>query len=58
MLSPELERLHSLLAELKEHDHRAGLVIEDEFGQQWSVAKAYVIGARTDDPGLVIRLKV
>lgn len=56
MLSPELEQLHTALTALKDHEHLACLIVEDEFGQRWSIRKAYAVGARTDDPGLVIRL--
>jgi hypothetical protein len=56
MLAPEMEQLYGLLAELKEHEHRASLVVEDEDGRRLSVLKAFTVGTRTDDPGLVIRL--
>ena len=34
----------------------AGVVVEDDHGHRYQITKAYAIGARTDDPGLVIRL--
>lgn len=55
-MSPELELLHGLLTELKENEHSASLVVEDETGRRLSLLKAFTVGARTDDPGLVIRV--
>lgn len=55
-LSSELELLARELASLRGLGRPARLIVEDDRGGRWNIKKAYVIGARTHDPGLVIRL--
>lgn len=57
MLTPQLQQLLEALTTLKELPHTPGVVCQDEFGGDWAIAKAFAIGSRTDDPGLVIRLQ-
>lgn len=56
MLSPDLEQLYELLTTLRQHDHIAGVVIEDDLGYRCSIERSFIVGIQTDDPGLVIRL--
>lgn len=56
MLSPELRDLLDALAALAAHDKTAGLIIEDEYGCHWDLARVHTVGLRTDDPGMVLRL--
>jgi hypothetical protein len=57
MLTPQLQQLLEALTTLKELPQTPGVVCQDEFGGNWAIAKAFAIGSRTDDPGLVIRLQ-
>lgn len=56
MLSPELLDLYTALERLKDHPNRASLLIADEFGHRFAMEKTFVVGSRTTDPGLVIRI--
>jgi hypothetical protein len=57
MLTPEMQKLLDALIALKDHESPTEAIIEDEHGTRLHIAKAYVVGLLTDDPGLVIRLR-
>ena len=35
----------------------AGVLLEDQYGRKYEVAHAYTIGTKTDDPGLIIKIR-
>ena len=55
-LNPRLQELRDALDVLRAHAQEAGLIVEDDRGGRWAIARAYPVGARTTDPGLVLRL--
>ena len=36
--------------------HKESIFLEDEYGYKYEVVKASVIGAKTDDPGLLLKV--
>lgn len=35
----------------------AGVILEDQYGQKYDLIRSFAIGTRTDDPGLVLKIR-
>lgn len=55
--TPPDEVMAELRAAIAKLPDTAGFAIEDNEYGRWEIVRSYAIGMRTDDPGLVIRLR-
>ncbi len=54
-----VERLRSMADALKEQAERIIAEVDgvESYGARYQVVRAYVIGSKTDDPGLIIKVR-